>query len=273
MCEGSPDLVLFLPQRGREVGQGAGEGDVAVWVTWPGLRGGGEARRGGGKRRRRERISSRLQCLTSFSLFAFCDRTCCKEDTEREAGWRPFATCQVRGEGKGGKAEEGRRGWEGGNGKTKEKRVDQRPSGSRKWGDERGGGGKDERAGRRSVRGHRERKGEKRRREKENDEARLCLTLLPSPSLIPARGQPASQDGQSYHPVAGTDKSGKGPARQRASRTGPRATAAVASLSLPPLLLPSSLSRCAARLFHASAPYRCGCGSHGAARGGRGGGG
>ena len=74
VCEGSPDLLLFLPQRGREVGQGAGEGDVAVCATWPGLGGGGEARRGGGKRRR-EGKSSRLQCLTSFSLFAFCVRT------------------------------------------------------------------------------------------------------------------------------------------------------------------------------------------------------
>ena len=49
---------------------------------------------------------------------------------------------------------------------------------------ERGGGGKSERAGRRSVRGQRERKGEKRGEkggEKENDGARLCLTLLPSP--------------------------------------------------------------------------------------------
>ena len=75
VCESSADLVLFLPQRVREVGQGAGEGDVAVRATYPGLGGGGEARRGAGKRRRRERKSSRLQCLTSFSLFAFCVRT------------------------------------------------------------------------------------------------------------------------------------------------------------------------------------------------------
>ena len=72
VCEGSPDLVLVLPQRGQEVGQGAGEGDVAVRATYPGLGGGGEARRGGGRRRRREGKSSRLQCLTSFSIFAFC---------------------------------------------------------------------------------------------------------------------------------------------------------------------------------------------------------
>ena len=31
--EGSPDLVFYLSQRGREVGQGAGEGDVAVCAT------------------------------------------------------------------------------------------------------------------------------------------------------------------------------------------------------------------------------------------------